>query len=413
MDIKDFLLNYDESQLKMLGILNTRRNLLNSKSVYPLIDLMIRSDIEKLTGPNWFLDIYGNFSNPKNYSLRYGNIKDLMKKGDIFLHQNKMINPYYQSTTYNSIINRVVLSKSYDSENDCRFDIDETIFVNEDLSKPENRINLALFGLFLHDNFREWFLDKLEMPTDSIIFPTVNLDGGIRPDFAISDSDNFPLAYIEVELGTEDSGQLINFREKLNKPVYSICGKKNYNCHLSLEEIYDFLNKEKKASQLKKNFTYFEKLYYENVVSNRNRNYRSTTISETIRNTPIVKALFSNLSIHEDIGRSMYPGEILIETKKMYGFSLRIYSKKSKVRNSFSIMARSGGRDFIIFPSLKKMQKYLPAAKHNYVNDYARLILSLGFDIYNIDVRQLGKLSIKKVEANIDSFIEIIKLLSE
>ena len=35
------------------------------------------------------------------------------------------------------------------------------IFIYEDLTKMENRVNVALFGMMTQDWFREWFLEKL------------------------------------------------------------------------------------------------------------------------------------------------------------------------------------------------------------------------------------------------------------
>ena len=114
---------------------------------------------------------------------------------------------------------------------------DPYVFANEDISKPENRINLSLFGLFLINDFRTWILEKLGLPTDAVIFPSVNLKGGIRPDFAVHNLDDKPIAYIEVEID-KDFGQLQNFRNLLDVPVFSIWGKKEYNGDLNLVEIY-------------------------------------------------------------------------------------------------------------------------------------------------------------------------------
>lgn len=56
-------------------------------------------------------------------------------------------------------------------DNANRGGIDERIFVNEDLSRPENRINVALFGLMAQDWFRTWLLRSLDMPENAIVFP--------------------------------------------------------------------------------------------------------------------------------------------------------------------------------------------------------------------------------------------------
>ena len=75
----------------------------------------------------------------------------------------------------------------------------DDLFVNEDISKPENRVNLALFSLMQQDWFREWILKRLCLPTDAVVYPTTNV-GSRRPDFKV-ERDGSELAMIEVELG--------------------------------------------------------------------------------------------------------------------------------------------------------------------------------------------------------------------
>ncbi len=65
------------------------------------------------------------------------------------------------------------------------------------MSKPENRLNLALFGLMP----QEWFLRKLDLPLDSILHPPTNAEGA-RPHLKVEALDGSTEAWIEVELGT-------------------------------------------------------------------------------------------------------------------------------------------------------------------------------------------------------------------
>ncbi|MCX6023158.1 MAG: DUF6508 domain-containing protein [Chloroflexi bacterium] len=58
------------------------------------------------------------------------------------------------------------------------------LFVREDVSKPENRVNLALFSLMLVPQFRHRFLRELGLDVDSIVYPPRNVPGG-RPDFVV------------------------------------------------------------------------------------------------------------------------------------------------------------------------------------------------------------------------------------
>ncbi len=68
--------------------------------------------------------------------------------------------------------------------------------MNEDLSNPENRVNVALFGLMTQDWLRTWFLEQLALPTDAVIYPPVN-ERGVRPDFTVVGVDGSKLAWIE------------------------------------------------------------------------------------------------------------------------------------------------------------------------------------------------------------------------
>lgn len=83
------------------------------------------------------------------------------------------------------------------------------IFVNEDLSKPENRINLSLFGLLPSSVFRSWFLGRLNLPEDAVLYPSVNVvseTGSIRPDFVIKHGcTEETLGWLEVECGRDVS----------------------------------------------------------------------------------------------------------------------------------------------------------------------------------------------------------------
>jgi hypothetical protein len=415
MDIRKFLNQFEVWELKNIGVLNSVRNLLNSKSVDNIIQLMKQKNVDKLEGPrDWFLDTNYNFFNPKSSLKQSGNLKhDQTKLGVVFDYQNNILNPHYKSferTQNKANSNQKSPQEIYKN----KINLDATVFANEDISKPENRINLSLFGLFLIDDFRVWFLDQFVLPQDAVIFPSKTLKGGIRPDFAVHNKDDKPIAYIEVEIGREDIGQLQNFRSILNVPVLSICGKKEHKANLSLIEIYEELIKIKKkinSKQFEKNVAVYETLIYENILSYGSERYKSTTISENMKETPIVKELFNKLDIHENVGRTLYPGEFLMETKKEYGFSLRIYSKKSSVRSTVAVMSQTGGRPEIIFPSKRKLEKYLPTEKQGLINEFAQLLKEIGCPIDNLPEKSQGRIKIQNVENNIDNLISIIRKL--
>ncbi len=118
----------------------------------------------------------------------------------------------------------------------------EDIFVREDIAKPENRVNLALFHLQMDEGFHKWFCEELQLPVSAIIYPTENLSGD-RPDLIVKDGDK-TIGYIEVELGDENKSQLSTYRYKYandKTKIFSITGKSFHNSDLSLEEISAFL----------------------------------------------------------------------------------------------------------------------------------------------------------------------------
>ena len=110
--------------------------------------------------------------------------------------------------------------------------------IKEDITKPENRINISLFHLLMNREFREYILTQLNLKKECIIYPPSNIEGGNRPDLAIELNDDV-VGYIEVEIG-KDEAQKKRYEEESGKKVYSIYGKKEYGGDFSLEEIYDF-----------------------------------------------------------------------------------------------------------------------------------------------------------------------------
>ena len=115
------------------------------------------------------------------------------------------------------------------------------LFLSEDLKKPENRINVALFGLMQQDWFRKWFLSELRLPTDAVVYPPTNTKGA-RPDLKAKGPDGATLAWIEVEVGT-NVAQAEDYRQRYRpEPVKTLWGKQDSGGDLSLEEIANYLD---------------------------------------------------------------------------------------------------------------------------------------------------------------------------
>jgi len=281
------------------------------------------------------------------------------------------------------------------------------MFVKEDISKPENRINLAIFHLLMLDEFREWFYGKLNIVLSAVIYPVTN-SGGNRPDMIIKNGAE-TIGCIEVELGSENVSQTLAYSNHYNK-IITICGLKNHNANLSLEEIKDFINHSDKISfnpQQILSLTYLSKLI-ETYIYGFESNTR-TQISEKVSEHSFFKKIINSLQdiISIDISK-IYPGEIVIDTVKDEGFSLKVYSKLSN-NNKIALISRSGGRNTIIVQSAKKYRKYL-SNKPEAVNNWIEFIEDqLNCDISSLDENQ--RLSIPINTISEDSLLKMVKLI--
>ncbi len=64
------------------------------------------------------------------------------------------------------------------------------IFVNEDISKPENGLNLVRLGLMKDPDFREWCVQRLHLSEDSVFYPPQNVMGNLRPGYLVTSPTN-------------------------------------------------------------------------------------------------------------------------------------------------------------------------------------------------------------------------------
>ncbi|MDM8541862.1 DUF262 domain-containing protein [Desulfococcaceae bacterium HSG9] len=100
VNIRDFLSEFTENELKEAGILKTKLNFLKGPSTPPLLELMKSKNIQRVEFPieeGWFLDVDGQFSNPYSREIKRGNIAELSKPGNVFDQTNEFINPYFKS----------------------------------------------------------------------------------------------------------------------------------------------------------------------------------------------------------------------------------------------------------------------------------------------------------------------------
>lgn len=258
----------------------------------------------------------------------------------------------------------------------------DDMFLKEDLSKPENRINVSLFGLMTQDWFREWLLGKLGQPRDSIVYPaTTGRD--VRPDLKVADPVNqSTLAWIEVERAT-DPEQIRRFRNRLKQTVYTIWGREGDGGDLSLEEITEFLDERMRGDQLSPqelvNVMHLRGLIEMGLYGYRPLSKR-VEVTDDVKNHWMVRGLRESLgdTLSFELGK-IGPGEIKANTLGPGGFSLRVFSSVSS-SGEVSIMHITAGRDEICFSSRQHLEKYLP--KHAVEIDcLADLLRSMGCDI--------------------------------
>ena len=84
-NIRDFLLRFPAQELVDRGVLQGNNNSLRGPSIDPLIALMKEHGVDKLDFPNqeWFLDLDGNFNNPRSRQ-NSNNVSQLSGREGVF-----------------------------------------------------------------------------------------------------------------------------------------------------------------------------------------------------------------------------------------------------------------------------------------------------------------------------------------
>ena len=261
-----------------------------------------------------------------------------------------------------------------------------SIFVHEDLSKPENRINVALFGLMIDPAFRAWFQARLCLPSNSVIYPPKNAvsdEGSGRPDFAVT-QDGRIVAWIEVECDKNEE-QLLRYQRMYSQQrVISVWGRASYKSDLSLEEISGFLDHALPTWSPQASFNgEYLKSMIDDVLASGFRSRSKTPVSASMRSSRLLRdlsALLGEVFSFEIAGR-MWPGQIRADAQGPNGYSIRVYSKKARVASrSVSVLFRSSGQAQIGFQSKRKLNDYLPG-RTGQIDQLAAFVCVLGGDM--------------------------------
>ena len=296
----------------------------------------------------------------------------------------------------------------------------EDLFLHEDLSRSENRVNVALFSVLQQPWFREWLLQKLGLPLDGIAYPPRN-HKGCRPDLKVvhpTRLDGDAVAWIEVELGTNTS-QIKDYRERLHPDsVKSLWGKRSHGGDLSLEEVAEFLkNRTGLDAQTAVNVQQLVDLIEEGLEGHSSSPGRSA-LTEKMRSHPLVDALEISLGgrIRFDLGKSEppNPGSLKMDTTDTAnneGFSLRVYSPKSSSQ-TLSVMSISGGRDRVYFPSLLRLEKYLPNCPDQ-IGAYRLALRRVDLDIGGFGMDQRPSLRLETVRDHLEDLVPCLEALAD
>ena len=262
--------------------------------------------------------------------------------------------------------------------------IGDRIFVNEDLGRLENRINVALFGLMAQDWFRTWVLRNLGVPTYAIVFPPTNV-GPQRPDFTIADPcTGKTIGWIEVETDS-DSGQLRRYEQHF-ECVKSIWGRSG---DLSLERISSRLKSELDAKNLAPQSSLsvllLRKLIEQALAKDKSPS-KPVQVSEQMRRRWLIQALTRRLGDRLDFDlKSAVPGRLKANARKKHGFSLRVFSRNAS-DGDISILNIRGGAEEIRFSSRDRLQRYLPVHRADAIAAWCDLLRRIGVEIDQVTV---------------------------
>ena len=289
--------------------------------------------------------------------------------------------------------------------------IGDDTHTDEDLTKTENRINVALFGLLGHDWLRNWLLSQLDLPTEAIIYPPKNYRG-VRPDFKIVSRGGRIMAWVEVELSS-DSAQVAKYRDLLDEPVKTIWGRKFDGGDLSLEEIASYLEERCiSSSQITIQIRHLVRQINQALDGYSSSYSPPRSVADRMWDHAFVAGLKENLGSRLlDNPNRFQIGYLKANTRKDKGFSLRVNSDVSE-SGELSLLNISGGRPKVVFASEVKLLKYLPGHKHQ-IADFVSLLQECGLDITSHPERGKPSLHYQRLLPELNRLAECLLALAD
>jgi hypothetical protein len=246
-----------------------------------------------------------------------------------------------------------------------------------------------------------------------VIYPPQSGTGGVRPDLVAVDPRGTVRAWIEIELGGEDTNQLNHYREVLVEPVKSIVGLRDSSTEysLSLEELASVASEclqEILDRQQARNVQIFVDL-----VSSLARtavNFDYVTPGDGVLSDGFLVTLHE---LADDFLVSGKPpvdrGKLMISTISQRGWTLRV-----QARNSYSSVSvlwmQFVGTPVIRVPSHEHLARYL---SHEAVDSYrAYLLEATGVDINALSGGQNAGVDEARLLENRADLMAVLRLLS-
>ncbi|MCX6023191.1 MAG: hypothetical protein NTZ05_15985, partial [Chloroflexi bacterium] len=218
-------------------------------------------------------------------------------------------------------------------------------------------------------------------------------------------------AWIEVELGGENAQQLGAYRTSLNEPVKSIVGLTSSGGDLSLEAI---------ASAVNELIVYFDRQQAKaagiltQLISELAHPPKGSQYQEpgsAIREAPLIKALQVQLSGILTFGiPPVKPGKVLVTTMAEHGWTIRVYSKVSKIR-TVQLMNKPTASKMVRIPALSHLNRYLPHATQA-VEEYAAFMRELSVDIAKLEPRGHIPVEEEALQTRVDRLADHIRALA-
>ena len=258
------------------------------------------------------------------------------------------------------------------------------IFVAEDISKPENRINLSIFASCGIDLFRMWLAEQLDLPPTTLFYPPVNQHPVGRPDLVAVNAGSV-VGWIEVEVGKNED-QLAGYVAHFDERVFSIWGIGDSD--LALMEIgrrAAELEGQMGDLQSKWYLRHLSKLIDHELIVGRNST-PAVVLTAHARSKEWVSALLSAL---EDLGTKVQlekvsgqipPGVVRFNSRSSGGSGVSVRVRASRTSSGVAILNQRSSRAYVSLSSGDHLNKYLPR-KTAAVDAFIALASRLGCDL--------------------------------